>query len=416
VSGFRPPPRPRPVAALNAAWGRLQRAGIARPSLAEASLIAAARRASGLHDFGAPAEFREPMRRMLDALENEARLHALGRLTVRQTLVRTLVNRLRLEAASDLHPEIGRWPVVAPVFIVGLPRTGTTLLHRLLTCEPSLRPLLAWEALQPAPLPGPRPPGGRDPRVRLAEFSERALRYLAPDFFAIHPVEAHAPEEDVLIMDGSFLSPTVDASLRVPSYSAWFHATDQRPMYRYMRRVIQLLLWQRDGRWLGKTPHHLEQLDALLEVFPDARVVHTHRDPLTVVASFCSMMAHGRRVFSDEIDPAELGAQLSEKLVRGVNRAMASRERLPADVFLDVAYDDLVADPMKEVRRVCDFIGTPLSPATEGAMERWNAANPQHKHGVHRYRLEDFGLEREGLAARFAAYCEHFGVDRAGRG
>ena len=416
MSGFRPAPRPRPVRTLNAAWGALARAGVGRVSLDEASLVAAARRASGLHDFGEDA-FREPMRRVLDALDHEARLHPLGRIAMRTTLVRTLVNRLRLQQARDLHAEIRGWPVRAPVFIVGLPRTGTTLLHRLLTCEPTLRPLLSWEALNPAPYPqgparGARASGERDPRMRPAEFAERALRYLAPEFFAIHPVEAHAPEEDVLIMDLSFLSPTVDASFRVPSYSAWFHASDQRPMYRTLREVIQLLLWQRDGRWLGKTPHHLEQLDALLEVFPDARVIHTHRDPVTVVASFCSMMTHGRRVFSDEVDPTEVGAQLSEKLVRGVGRAMEARDRLDPAAFIDVAYDDLVADPMKQVRRIYDFIGCELTPGTERAMEDWRASNRQGRHGVHRYELSDFGLRRDEIDARFAAYRERFEVRR----
>jgi hypothetical protein len=414
LSGFTPAPRPRPVRALNAAWGALARAGIGRVSLDEASLVAAARRASGLHHFG-ESSFREPMRRMLDGLDREARLHPLGRIAMRTTLVRTLVNRLRLEQARDLHPEIRDWPVRAPVFIVGLPRTGTTLLHRLLTCEPTLRPLLSWEALNPAPFPsgparGSQAGGERDPRMRMGEFAERALRYLAPEFFAIHPVEAHAPEEDVLIMDLSFLSPTVDASFRVPSYSAWFHSSDQRPMYRTLRDAIQLLLWQRDGRWLGKTPHHLEQLDVLLEVFPDARVIHTHRDPVTVVASFCSMMTHGRRVFSDEVDPVEVGAQLSGKLIRGVTRAMEARERLDPSAFIDVAYDGLLADPMKQVRRIYDFIGCGLAPETEQAMEVWRANNRQDRHGVHRYELSDFGLVREELDARFTPYCERFDV------
>jgi hypothetical protein len=292
-------------------WRALQAVGVARTPLGEASLVAAARRASGLHEF-VDESFREPLGRLLAALEEEARLHPLGRLLLRQSLVRALVNRLRLEDLCGRHAEIREQPVEAPVFIVGLQRTGTTLLHRLLTCEPALRPLLSWEALNPAPFPaslrGATTPPGRDPRMRLAETAERGLRYLAPDFFAIHPVEAHAPEEDVLLLDLSFMSPTADATLRVPGYSSWLRDTDQRPAYRYFRRIIQLLLWQRPGRWLGKTPHHLENLDVLLAVFPDAKIIQTHRDPVRVVASFCSMMAHGRALFSAEVDPREVGA------------------------------------------------------------------------------------------------------------
>jgi len=246
--------------------------------------------------------------------------------------------------------------------------------------------------------------------MRLAELAERGLRYLAPDFFAIHPVEAHAPEEDVLLLDLSFMSPTADATLDVPRYSAWLRDTDQRPSYRMFRRAIQLLLWQRPGAWLGNTPHHLENLDALLDVFPDAKIIQTHRDPVRVVASYASMMAHGRAVFSDHVDAREVGAQLAGRAVRAVARAMEVRERASAQSFLDVAYPDLLAVPLKEIRRIYDFLGLPLAPATEASMQRWLAANPQNKRGVHRYRLEDFGLERAQLERSFGPYRQRFGV------
>jgi len=408
---FRPPPFPRPVRAALAAWSGAQRLGLGRVSLSEQALIAAARRTSGLHHF-VDESFREPMRRLLGSIEDEAALHPLGRAILRTSFVRALVNRLRLDDLFDRYPEIAAVPVEAPVFIVGLQRTGTTLLHRLLTCEPALRPLLSWEALTPAPLPRQPIPvrAGRDPRMRTAELAERALRYLAPAFFAIHPVEAHAPEEDVLLLDMTFVSPTADATLRIPSYQTWLRELDQTPAYAYLRRVIQLLLWQRNGRWLGKTPHHLENLDALLAVFPDARILHTHRDPLRVVASFCSMMGHGRAMFSDRVDPHEIGAQLGEKAVRAVSRAMTSRDRAGDASFLDVVYDDLVSDPLKQIRRIYDFLGLRLMPETESAMRHWIGGNPQDRHGVHRYRLEDFGLDRASLEPRFAPYCERFGI------
>lgn len=409
ASGFQPPRFPLPVRIALSGWRALQKTGVARTSLNEASLLAAARRESSLHDF-VDESFRGPLRELLSSLEEEAQLHPLGRLLLRQSLVRALVNRLRLEDLCKRHPEIGELPVREPVFVLGLQRTGTTLLHRLLTCEPALRPLLSWEALNPAPFPGVVPDGGRDPRMRLAEIAERGLRYLAPEFFAIHPVEAHAPEEDVLLLDLSFMSPTADATLSVPRYSAWLRDTDQRPSYRMFRRAIQLLLWQRPGRWLGKTPHHLENLDALLDVFPDAKIIQTHRDPVRVVASYASMMAHGRAVFSDRVDAHEVGAQLAGRAVRAVTRAMQVRERASGKSFCDVAYPDLLADPLKEIRRIYDFLGLPLAPATEASMQRWLAANPQNKRGVHRYRLEDFGLDRAQLERSFEPYRQRFGV------
>jgi hypothetical protein len=246
--------------------------------------------------------------------------------------------------------------------------------------------------------------------MRPAELAERGLRYLAPGFFAIHPVEAHAPEEDVLLLDLSFISPTADATLQVPRYSMWIRNIDQRPAYHTFRRAVQLLLWQRPGRWLGKTPHHLENLDALLDVFPDAKNIQTHRDPLRVVASYASMMAHGRAIFSDRVDPEDVGAQLASRAVRAVTRAMQVRERAPGGSFLDVAYPDLMADPIKQIRRIHDFLGLPLAPATEASMQRWLAANPQNKRGIHRYRLEDFRLDRSQLERSFQPYRQRFGV------
>ena len=408
-SGFQPPRFPLPVRVGLAGWRALQEMGVGRTRLDEASLIAAARRESGLH-FLEDESFREPLRRLLWSLEEEAHLHPLGRLLLRQSLVRALVNRLRLEELCDRHPEIRAMPVREPVFVVGLQRTGTTLLHRLLTCEPALRPLLSWEALNPAPFPGAAARVGRDPRMRLAETAERGLRYLAPEFFAIHPVEAHAPEEDVLLLDLSFMSPTADATLAVRLYSTWLRNTDQRPAYQIFRRAIQLLLWQRPGRWLGKTPHHLENLDALLDVFEGAKVIQTHRDPLRVVPSYASMMAHGRAIFSYRVDARKVGSQLATRAIRSVTRAMAVRERAASGAFLDVAYPDLLADPLKVIRRIYDFIGLALGPETEASMQRWLAENPQNKRGVHRYRLEDFGLDRAQLERSFAPYRERFGV------
>jgi hypothetical protein len=422
-AAFQVPRNRAPVRALNAAWGVLQRRGLAKPGLERDSLVLAARKQAGCEDLG--DDFDDPvtqdaLTRLLAALEGEAQLHPFGRVVIRGSLVGALVTRLRLEQLSKEYPEIPQTHVEAPVFIAGLARTGTTLLHRLLGCEPRLRPLLSWEGLTPAPLPGRRArPGSaadaKDPRVGRALMAERALRWLAPEFFAIHPVEADSYEEDVLLQDGSFMSPTVDATLSVPGYSAWLHDVDQRPMYRYFRRLVQLLLWQRPGTWLGKTPHHLENLPALLEVFPGARVIVTHRDPAMVVPSFCSMMAHGRRLFSDAVDLDAIGRQFLAKQLAGVGDAMEARRELPASSFLDVHYADLMADPMKEIRRIHDFLGYTLSDDTVGTMNRFREQNPKDKRGAHRYAPEDFGLDSGELDRVFAPYRDRYGVSREPR-
>lgn len=413
---FRAPANRVPIRALNAAWGALQRAGFATPSLSEDALVSAARQRTKLDDLGEDFESpvtRDALARLLAALEGEAQLHPFGRAVTRGTLVGAIATRLQLEQLSKDHPEIPALPVEAPVFIAGLARTGTTLLHRLLGCEPRLRPLLSWEGLSPAPLPGHSRDGDRpDPRMRRARMAEQALRYLAPEFFAIHPVEADGYEEDVLLQDGSFMSPTVDATMPVPEYSAWLHAVDQRPMYRYFRRLVQLLLWQRPGTYLGKTPHHLENLPALLEVFPGAKVIVTHRDPAKVVPSFCSMMAHGRRLFSYDVNLQDIGRQFHAKQLAGVSDAREARRDLPREAFIDVHYVDLLADPMKQVRRIYDFLGWELADETVAAMNAFRGRNPKDKRGAHRYAPEDFGLTRDQIDRDFSAYRDAHGVAR----
>lgn len=411
------PYRPRALRAVNRALGWLQGAGLGSPDLSVAGLFAEARRRAGLWSFGDDT-LSDRLRVLVEAVDVEARLHPLGRWMFRENQVRILVNRLRMEDAWARHPEIADLPVARPVFVVGLQRTGTTMLHRLLACDPARRFLPSWEAVNIAPAPGRG--GGRggnagggapDPRVRSARFAERAVRYMAPDFFAIHPVEAEAPEEDVLLFDYAVWSTVPEAMMHVPSFSAWLERQDHREAYRFYARVLRYLQWQRPGGpWVLKTPHHLEHLDALLEVFPDARILQTHRDPTKVLASFCSMMAHSRGVFSDRVEPREVGRHWFAKARRMIERSTAARDAHGDGRFLDVRYDRLVADPMAELRRVYEFLGDPLTPSAEAAMRRWLRDNPQHKHGRHRYRLEDFGLDRGEVGRAFADYRARFGI------
>lgn len=374
------------------------------------ALLGAAEQATGLSDFGDPG-FREPLRRLIDSMESEARLSPLGGWIARGNLVRTLANRLRIVAEWHAQPQMLAQPVRAPVFIVGLQRTGTTLLQRLLARLPGLRGLQSWEAVAPA-----RPrgwyPNGRDRRIRNARMTERALQYVAPDFFAVHPIEAESQEEDVLLFDPSFFSTAPEALMRIPSFSQWLEDADHRPAYREYAKVMQLLLWQKRGRWLGKTPQHLEHLDVLLDVFPDARIVHTHRDPLRVIASFCSMICHGRGVFSDHVDPREVADHWGRKQLRMLERALAVRGPGSESAFLDVRYADLVADPLGEVKRVCEHIGVPLAAETERDMSGFLSHHTQHRYGVHRYEFDDFGLDRAELDRALTPYRERFGIER----
>ncbi|MEZ4228410.1 MAG: sulfotransferase [Polyangiaceae bacterium] len=326
-----------------------------------------------------------------------------------------LENRLRLEALYAAHPEIEEEQIRAPIVIAGLQRTGTTFLHRLLASHPKLRWLAAWEALSPVPRPGP------DRRLRQAQLAERALRYLSPTFFAIHPVEAEAPEEEVLLLDYSFRSTVAEATLRVPSFSRWLEGADQLPAYRYLERLLKALQWQRPReRWVLKTPHHLEWLDALLNVFPDAKIIQTHRDPTRTLASFCSMIWYGRAVFSDQVDADEVGRDWERKTLRMVTRGREVREALSsagdprACQFLDVHYQDLMKDPDGTLERISAFADLAWSDSDRQQLERARNHNRQHKHGVHRYSLKDFGLSEQRTRERFASYVERYAIPSEG--
>jgi hypothetical protein len=403
------PFRPKPVALLNRVGRALFSFGVTPSRFDADELIAAARKKTGLQRFD-DESFRLPLGRLLESIEHEAELTPLGRMITRSRILGVLCNRLRAQRLFERHPEILDEEIRAPIFIAGLQRTGTTMLHRLLAADPGLRSLASWEALNPAPLKQPlwRP---RDPRIDTAVLAERGLQYLAPDFFAIHPVEALAPEEEVILLDYSFLSTVAEATLHVPSFAAWLEQQDQTPAYAYLKKLLQLLSWQqRRERWILKTPHHLEWLDTLLAVFPDAKIIQTHRDPVKTLASFCSMIAHGRGVFSDAVDAAEVGAHWAKKTQRMVNRALATRERVGDGSFIDVSYYDLIVDALTQVRRIYQFVDRPLSDALVAQIAAAHRDNPQNKHGKHSYRLSDFGLSREAVEPGFAAYRARFHI------
>ena len=406
---YRHPYRPWPIAAVNRLGAALP---LLRVDLREEKLLAEARRRTRLHDFG-DESFRPRLRLLLECLESEGALHPVGRFLTREKLVGVLANKLKITELVRRHPDIRTRPLAPLVVIAGLQRTGTTLLQRLLSVDPAVRHLASWEALNPAPLDldVPLPPRDEDPRVRLAKMAERALAYMAPDFFAIHPVEASEPEEDVLLLDLSFLSTVPEATYHVPRFAAWLEEQDHRPAYRDLAVTLGVLEHQllRD-RWVLKTPHHLEHLDALLEVFPHATIVQTHRDPAKVVASFCSMIAHGRGVMSDVVDPVEVAHHWLRKQERMVTRALEVRDRVGGRGFVDVQYAELLADPIAAVRRVYDHLGVALTADAEARMRAWLAAHPQNRHGTHRYRLEDFELGRADVDRAFATYRERFAI------
>lgn len=403
---YRHPFRPGPLRLVNRALGKVAALPGRLAPLDEASLLAAAERRTGLTDFG-DASFHEPLRRLLSSIEDEAQLHPLGRLITRTRIVSTLATRLRLERLCMREPSIRRERLTRPIVIVGLPRTGTTFLHRLLASDDTrIRALMSWEALMPVPLDGEREPTRR---IAAAQRSEAALKYMAPDFFAVHPIDAVGPEEDILLLDLAFRSTVPEATMHVPSFAAWLEEADQGPAYRMLATALRALQHQRrptdeSWRWVLKTPHHLEWLDELPKVLDDPLVVWTHRSPREVVGSFCSMIAHGRGVFTDRVDPLEIGRFWLRKGKRMVERAMDARARWGKDSFVDVRYEDLIADPVAIVRKIQERAGLPWTERTSAALAASLRRETKDRHGKHRYSLGAFGLDAAAVDAAFASY------------
>jgi hypothetical protein len=396
------------VSALNAGGRALRRLGVEPPSLDLDSLHRAARRRAGVSDLGA-WDLDEPLERLLRSYHDEAELTTLGRITVRELLVSLLDNLLRMEAERAANPAIERQQIVAPVFIVGLPRTGTTHLHGLISQDPANRAPLTWEVMYPA---APAATRAEIDRVRALTATRLGwANRLAPEFMRIHPIAPDLPQECIAITAQVFMSIQFHTTHNVPSYQDWFEDASQALGYDFHRRLLQHLQAKRPGdRWVLKAPGHLFALEGLLQRYPDAKIVQTHRDPLRVMASMASHATVLRRAFSDHAEPRKIAADWADRWARALDRFLAVRDRSPAAQFLDVSYESIEQDPLATIERVYDFLGWPLTGEARAAINAFLAANPKNKHGVHRYTLEQFGLSRAAETARFRDYCERFGI------
>ena len=405
--------RPLGLRLLNGVGGALRAAGLPLVRLDEASLLAEASRRARLDDFGDDA-FRDPLRRLLASYESEARLTLLGRLIARRDAVRLLENRLHLADTCRRHPEIAAEPVRAPIVVVGLPRTGTTVLHALLAQDPENRVPMTWEVMHPWPAPE-RATYDTDPRIAQVERHFAGVDRVIPGFKSMHPMGALLPQECVALTAHEFATMIYHTANRVPSYQRWLDGADLRWVYRAHRRWLQYLQWRCPGeRWVLKSPGHLWALDALRAEYPDVRIVQTHRDPLKVVASLASLVTALRSMATDEIDAREIGADWTARLADGLERGMVARANgmLPPSQVLDVQFHDLMRDEIATVRRIYSHFGLTLSAAAEARMRGFLAANPREKHGAHRYALSAVGLDEATERKRYAAYEARFAIPR----
>lgn len=388
--------RPLFFKGLNKIWKSSYALGTA-VSLDKDQLIKAARNRTGLMDLGDDF-WAEPLEVLLRSINEEARLHPFGRFITKQRLINLLVVRLKAEWWFKKHPEILE-QVLYPIYLIaGLQRTGTTKLQRLLSADPETRPLLSWEALNPAPLRSDF--RKRETRIRAAKTAEQALQMMAPGFFAIHPVEHLSPEEDILLLDVSFMSTTAEATMHVPTYASWLEQNDQSVAYNYAAKLLKLLQWQRPGkRWVLKSPHHLEFFDLVKKAYGEVHFIWTHRDVSQCLPSFLSMVAHGRAIFSDDVRVEELTTHWLRKIQYMLQQAMAFRRQVGnEELFTDVEYASFIDNPLATVRRIYQQVG----PIDEELIQRFKSyeSNSQPaKYGRHKYQLQDFNLDLKTIDA-----------------
>lgn len=370
-------------------------------------LMSKARAETGLDDFG-DDWFLVPLTALVTSLNAEAELSEMGGFIQEASLVKYLSERLRKGQLFRDHPEVADEKVEVLAEIVGLPRTGSTMLHRLLACSPHLTSTFSWELLNPMPFPG-EAPGNPRPRQEAAEQMTEIYLATMPEIAAIHPLDPYGYEEDVMLLDRSFISTGFTTMLKVPSYDAFLVAFDQTPAYRELKDWLKLLQWQEPSRrgrkWLLKSPHHLTALPALFSVFPECRVVMTHRTPVQTVPSYASMAAALTRPNTDRLEPLAIGPFWSSRFRRSLTQVMALRAQHP-ERFIDARYEDVQRDPVGEARRVYGALGLPFGAFEEQAMAAWLDENARDRHPAHHYTAEEFGLTRAGLEKDFAFYTQ----------
>ncbi|MDE2043154.1 MAG: sulfotransferase, partial [Alphaproteobacteria bacterium] len=373
-----------------------------------------ARAQTGLDDFGDPTMF-DGLNRLIDALNTEAKISETGAQRWSASITATLANRLKVEDYLKANPHLLDAPIEKPLFVFGLPRTGTTLAINLLTADPARRFFMRWEAMNTIP---PAGPGAQrtDPRYHEEQARlDMALKYL-PHITAMHHEDADSSTECQFAMAPAFCAQLYDSQAYIPSYSEWFLHTDYRPAFRYHKRLMQLLQQHNKGRWTFKNPWHPLYLDALHETYPDAQLVMTHRDPAEVVASACSLIFAVRQMFGDNVDPVACSDLLVHTFDLMIARVDAFEAKQGARSIHHILYTDLVTDPVGEMRKVYAKFGEPFRADAESAMQALMAAKPQNKFGKHEYKLEDYGLTRNQVHDHFADYIDRYGIVCKGRG
>ncbi|GAB5487243.1 MAG: sulfotransferase [Parasphingorhabdus sp.] len=372
-------------------------------------LLTQARAATGLDDLG-DDWFMEPLTRLVEETNADAGLIATDA-GAGQRIQGALMDRLALVQYFKDHPETANEQIEPACAIIGLPRTGSTVMHRLLASAPKLTSHFWWETCFPLPFPDEKS-GDPSPRIQMAHQVVDQLLTEWPDFESIDPIEAEAVAEEVILLDRTFLSTTYDSMMPIPNYGFWQAEQDHEPAYRDLLKFLQVIQHQRGGerkKWVLKTPHHLlGGMNGLLAIFPDIKLVMTHRNVGQVLPSYCSMCASLSINASTTYDPLQQGAYWTKRFSEGLKRFEKLRATLPEDQVVDVRYEDTVSDPIGTSENVMNAIGLDFGDPEKQAMEDCIANNVRGKRPKHKYSAEQFGLTAEGIAGDFAAYHEKY--------
>ncbi|MDZ7785289.1 MAG: sulfotransferase [Halioglobus sp.] len=381
-------------------------------SLDAAELLATAREETGFSDFGCES-FRPAFEKLLTALNTEAELNPTGRYLQHQRILNSLKNRLRMEAWIARHPEILQEELLPPVVIVGLTRTGTTMLHRILASDSRFYAPLWYEVRNPAPYMDWRADAETDQRIVEAEAEVAALLASNPELAAIHPMDPTGADEEILLLEHSFYSYVPNSFAHVPGYGDFVAAADNTPAYDYLKRQLRFLQWQKRRRgesaerWLLKAPHHLHFMSTLLRVFPGIQVIATHRDPVVSIPSTASFYYNLWLTGNERADKLMVAREVLDVFARGTQHTLQTRADSEAQ-FCDIWFEDTVAHPQAVIEKIYDFIDMPLTPEARAAMDQHREDNRRSDRPAHAYTLEEYGYTEDAIRARFEDYIDRF--------
>jgi hypothetical protein len=347
---------------------------------------------------------------VIEACEREADLSLFGRLSFRQDTLHRLQTVLRFEAAEAQCPEIASAEIAAPIFITGLPRSGTTFLHMLLALNPANRAPLSWEVMRPYP---DARHGGRDWRVQQTDLEFRTFRRLAPGLEKLHPLAAATPQECTEITASIFQSLRFDTIYRIPSYLRWLERCSHDQAFRFHRRFLQhLQIQDPDGarrRWVLKCPDHVFALKSILQVYPDAGFVFVHRDPISVLPSVAKLTEVLRAPFTRSLDRIALGAEVACRWAQGADQILSASEFLPESQVLHLHYNELTGDPIGVLERLSSCFQMSFGDEARELVGRFMARRPRGGYGINHYNPVEFGLEATRIRRQFDAYLSTFG-------